>query len=98
MIGDDRYSSLVKVTVIHVTNISIVVLPANPERKMFFISHDSAGQVYFCFKQAASVGSATLFIDSKTNYQWPFTRYFYTGPISAIRASGNSDIVVTEFL
>lgn len=97
-IGDDRYTNICLVSVVNVKNTSTLVMPPNPERKMFFISNDVGAKIYFAFKPICTVGSASFFINGPDYFQWQHPRYFYTGPVSAIRTSGNSDVVVTEFL
>lgn len=96
-VGDDRFTSNTIVTVVNVKNTSTLLLPSNPERKMFFIFSDIGAKVYFAFKLTCSVNSASFFINGPDYFQWQHPRYFYTGPVSAIRASGASDVVVTEF-
>lgn len=96
--SDDLYAANCLHKVITVTNVSTVVSPKNPERKIFFISHDSAGKVYFSFNSTCTINSASFFINANETWQWSHPKIFYTGPISAIRASGSSPIVFTEFV
>lgn len=98
MIGDDFYAADCLHKVITVTNVSTVISAKNPQRKMFFISHDNSGKVYFSFNTTCTINSASFYLNANENWQWSHPRLFYTGAISAIRVTGSSPIVFTEFV
>lgn len=95
-----KYTSSSVTTPVPTTNvllISIVVLPANPNRKGFILYNNSANSVYVTYGATSSSASCTRLIP--TFASWEVTQgCIYTGIISAIRNAGSGTVVAYELI
>ena len=83
-------------TVITVTASPTLVLPANPSRIWWIVHNDSGSVVYLKFGPGCSSDSFTHRLTAQSGYEPPLA--CYTGEITAARASGTSNLQVTEIV
>jgi len=77
-----------------VSTTSIVLAASNAARRRIVIHNDSTGVVFIAFAATATVSAFTYELGGNATYDGPLNDY--TGVISAIRASGSSNVRVTE--
>lgn len=81
----------------NVVTTSVVILPANSNRKGFIIFNNSANSTYVTFGPTSVASTCTRLIP--TYASWEVTQgAVYTGAISAIRNSGTGIITVYELI
>lgn len=80
-----------------ITNVSQLVLPANPDRRGLIIYNNSGNSVYLTFGPTSASNTCTRIL--ATFAQWDMLGpVVYTGEISAIRNSGSGSLIITELL
>lgn len=82
------------ITTVNATNASGVLLAANAARREVYIEHEGSGTVYIAFAATATTAAYTLRLQGNSGTR--LTLNGYTGVISVIRASGSSNLRVTE--
>lgn len=93
--GLSTTDSVVKTTT-NVLLASVIIAPANPKRKGFYIWNNSANSVYITFG-TVSTSATPSFILATFNQHIMVSGLIWTGPLSAIRNSGTGACTVWEF-
>lgn len=76
---------------------SVLVLPANYDRKGLIIYNNSSNSVYLTFARTSASNTCTRILAAFT--QWDMLGpVVYTGAIAAIRNAGSGTLVITELL
>lgn len=78
------------------TTASVVVLPLNLNRRRIILHNDSGAVIYVKYGPVCSTSLFTFRIAANDKYDGPMGDY--TGPVSAIRASGTGNLLVTEIV
>lgn len=78
---------------VQISNQSTQLLPLRPERDVTWIFNDSGSVIYF--KLGLGVTTSLFTGRLQANEMSP-PIYRYSGPITAVRASGTSNVLVTE--
>ncbi len=82
-------------TMVVVSSVSAVVVPANPSRKGLVILNASAQTLYISYDLTATAAKhATTQIAAQGTWVMPYP--IYLGPISAVRTSGSDAVDFTE--
>lgn len=90
-------STAVVTTSTSIALISKIIVPPNPARLGLMLYNNSANSGYFTFGSVSVSNSCSMIIATFANWNWPFSNFVYTGPISCIRNSGTGTVIVTEF-
>ena len=83
-------------TTVTLSNVSALALPANLDRRRLILANDSGTAIYVAFSATCSLAAFSFRLAANETYQGPMGDY--TGPVSAIRASGTSALQVTEII
>lgn len=81
-------------TVVTLTNASQVVLVENLDRRRVILHNDSGAAIFVRFGATCTTSAFSFRITPNDSYFGPMGDY--TGPISAVRASGTSPLQVSE--
>ena len=70
---------------VNVSNVSVTLLAANPNRKLLFVQNESGSNepVYINFKTPATLGNGIALVSGDPLFTFP-TGYIYTGIVTAI--------------
>lgn len=93
--NNNSSSSTVRKTKVNVTTGSVILVPANPKRKGFYIYNNSANSVYLTFDSVSLSAEPTMILATFTQASM-VAGLVYTGVISAIRNSGTGHCIVWE--
>lgn len=74
---------------------SVVIIPANLNRRCLYIYNNSANSAYITFGPTSSSATPTSIIATFTSFVMAAGQV-YTGQISAIRNAGNGTMTITE--
>ncbi len=88
--------SCTKLTPVNVATTSVVIAPANPNRRGFIVFNNSANSGYISFAATSVASECTRLIATFTSWEM-LTPIAYTGALSAIRNSGTGAMTVYEF-
>lgn len=80
-----------------ITNSSVLVVGANPNRKGFIVWNNSANSVYLSFATTSSSATPTYILGAFTSWVYQGL-IIYQGPISGIRNTGSGTVTVYELL
>lgn len=86
-----------KTTTASITNSSVLIAPANPNRRGFTIWNNSANSIYITFGPTSASASPTFILATfaTLSFQPPNC---WTGEISGIRNTGSGTVTIYEFL
>lgn len=84
-------------TSVNVTTASVILVPANPNRKGVVIFNNSSNSVYVKYAATSVASTCTKLIATYASWE-PVSPVCYTGPISAIRNSGSGVVTVFELI
>ena len=79
-----------------VNTTSVVIRAANSRRLGFILYNNSNNSAYVTFGPISAGNRCAIIITAFAAWIWPY-KFFYTGPISAIRNSGTGTFTVNEF-
>ena len=82
------------VAAVSVGPISTALLVADPNRRVFMIVNDGSNKVFVSFGAVASTTTFTMIIPKNGVYEGSVGGY--AGAVSAIRATGTGDVMVTD--
>jgi hypothetical protein len=82
---------------VNVTTTSVVIAPANPNRRGFVIFNNSSNSAYVSLAATSVASTCTRLVAAFASWEM-VGGLAYTGPISAIRNSGAGIVTVWEFL
>lgn len=82
--------------VVNVLTASLVIAPANANRKGFVIFNNSSNSCYVSLAGTSVASTCTRLIATFTSWEF-FPQFCYQGAISAIRNAGSGGIAVWEF-
>lgn len=85
-------------SIVLVGNVSILILAANPLRKGFILTNLGGTNLFVSFGTAPTTANYQIALSTSVpNERFEQMNTVYTGDIFAIRASGSTNVSITEF-
>lgn len=88
-------SNVLRTTSVSVTTTSAVIVGANSSRRCLYVWNNSSNSAYLTFGITSNGSTPTTIVPTFTSFTMD-SGPIYTGPISAIRNSGNGTMTTTE--